>query len=383
MGTGGSSLEEGPIRSVVGSAAGRATPSDSSVPRKSALGDGAGSIQIFETMPGPYYIDRVRAHVAETGLPETFQGLHLGPIPRDEPFRILSPISVPRMKRSRGDKAPCPMCQPNKFFEGKLVYFFRMRAVAIIGHCCASAVTRNEAMLEYEAREARERAEEYLLDWVPKVPGALEHARALQPAAIEAQRVYDRFRKDGARFQQALRRAVRGGAELTVTEIIGSTLPGGPAGLRTSGSAVQTRDVRFGPLDGQVVVASTCTIAGDLEECISILGRFDCGSSEDAIVDFVLEIDDEEKAKTAKKLEAAISVVGQVERLLGGFRAFFGAANLDRISRWGAHPEAPVSLSASLAPFGSQDERVFEVRGEGRRFGIVIAPSLWAIRAQR
>lgn len=252
-----------------------------------------------------------------------------------------------------------------------------MKAVAITGHCCASAVTRNEAQLEYEAREARERAEEYLLEWLPQVPRALVRALALQPAATEAQRVYDRFRKDGGRLQQALRKAVRGSGELMVTEVIGSSLPGGPAGMRTSGSAVQTRDIRFGRLDGEVAVAPTCTIAAALEKCVSALRAFDCGPSEDAAIEFVVATDEDERPKISKHLEAAILAIEQLEQWLGGFRAFFSAANLDRISRWGKHPEAPIVLTASLAPFGSHGEKIFEVRGDSRRFGIVIAAALW------
>jgi hypothetical protein len=276
-----------------------------------------------------------------------------------------------------GDKAPCPMCQPNKFYEGKLVYFFKLKAVAIIGHCCASAVTRNEAQLEYDAREALERAEGFLLERLPQVQLALERALALQPAVVEAQRIYDRFRKDGGRFQQALRKAVRGGGELTVTEVIGSALPGGPSGMRTSGSTVQTRDVRFGRLEGEVAVAATCTIAADLEKCLSALRAYDRGPSEDAAIDFVVALDDSERVDCAKRLEAAIGTAARVGQWLAGFRAFFSAGNLDRISRWGTHAEAPVALTASLEPFGSHGEKLFEVKGEGRRFGIVIEPALW------
>lgn len=377
MAAGGPNLQERPLTAAGRSASERSMSSgpapEIGQPRVAA----DCMIQIFETMPARVYVDRVRTHVAETGLPETFPGLHPGPITKDEPFRILHPISVPRAKRPLGDKAPCPMCQPNKFYEGKLVYFFKLKAVAIIGHCCASAVTRNEAQLEYDAREALERAEGYLLERLPQVPFALERVLALQPAAAEAQRVYDRFRKDGGRFQQALRKAVRGGGELTVTEVIGSALPGGPAGLRTSGSSVQTRDVRFGRLEGEVAVAAACTIAADLEKCLSALRAFDRGLSEDAAIDFVVALDDSEKVDCAKRLEAAIGTAGRVGKWLASFRAFFSAANLHRITRWGTHSEAPVALSANLEPFGTHGEKLFEVRGDGRRFGIVIEPTLW------
>lgn len=377
MGAGGSNLQE---RSL---SAARESAPEHSMSSRPASGIGQPRpaadrfIQIFETMPARVYVDRVRAHIADTGLPETFPGLHPGPIARDEPFRILSPISIPRAKRPLGDKAPCPMCQPNKFYEGKVVYFFKLKAVAIIGHCCASAVTRNEAQLEYDAREALERAEGYLLEWLPQVPRALERALALQPAVVEAQRVYDRFRKDGGHFQHALRKAVRGGEELTATEVIGSALPGGPLGMRTSGSTVQTRDIRFGRLEGQVAVAATCTIATDLEKCISALRTFDRGSDEDAAIEFIVALGDSEKVECSKRLEAAIGTIGRVGQCLAGFRVFFSAANLGRISRWGTHAEAPVALVASLRPFGSHGEMLFEVKGDGRRFGIVIDSDLW------
>lgn len=337
------------------------------------------SFELFETMPARVYIDRVRAHVAQTGLPETFPGLHPGPIAKDEPFKILSPISVPRDRRSAGDKAPCPMCQTNKFYEGKLVYFFQLRAVAIIGHCCASALTRNAALLEYEQREARERAEEYLLDWLPKVSHIRSRALAMLPAAREAQRVYGRFRKEAGRFHQALRRAIRGGGELTVTEVIGSTGNVGPAGMRTSGSSVQTRDIRFGIMAGEAVVAARCSILSDLEQCIAALDGFVCGSDEDDVINFVVAIVHEEKPAAAGRLKLAIEAMEKIDSELASFRAFFSTANLERISKWGAHSDAPIAISVSLSDFGGSRRKLFDLDGsDGRGFRVIIEPELWS-----
>lgn len=340
------------------------------------------SFELFEAMPARVYVDRVRAHVAQTALPETFPGLHPGPIDKDEPFRILSPISVSRDKRPAGDKAPCPMCQSNKFYEGKLVYFFQLQAVGVIGHCCASALTRNAALVEYEQREAQERAEEYLLDWLPKVPVVRAKAIELLPAAKEAQRIYGRFRKDAGRFHHALRRAIRGGAELTVTEIIGSAESGGPAGMRTSGSSVQTRDVRFGKMVGEEVVASRCSMQANLEQCIAALDAYLCGSGEDDTLDFVVSLADEEKPVAAQRLQAAVETLDEVDRRLGSFRAFFTTTNLERINRWGAHPDAPIAISVSLGDFGGSGRRMFDLDGgDGKGFRIIIEPDLWASSA--
>jgi len=339
----------------------------------------APSFELFEAMPARVYVDRVRAHVAQTALPETFPGLHPGPIARDEPFRILSPISVPRDKRPTGDKAPCPMCQPNKFYEGKLVYFFRLQAVGIIGHCCASALTRNAALVEYEQREAQERAEEYLLTNLPKVMGIHTRALELLPAAREAQRIYGRFRKEAGKFHQALRRAIRGSGELTVTEIMRSSDTVGPAGMRTSGSTIQTRDVRFGIMAGEAVVAARCSIISDLEQCIAVLEAFLCGSHEDDVIDFVVALPDDDKPLAAKRLEAAIEALTEVGQRLVSFRAFFSAANLERINRWGEHKDAPITISVSLTDLGgSRRGKIFDLAGsEGRGFRVIIEPELW------
>src|SRR3954452_15276463 len=79
--------------------------------------------------PAPIFVDRVMEHVAKTGHPETFAGMHPGPIASDEIFEILREVIVPLLKREDGRRAPCPMCQPNKFADGRLVWFSRLQAI--------------------------------------------------------------------------------------------------------------------------------------------------------------------------------------------------------------------------------------------------------------
>lgn len=338
----------------------------------------SGQVAVFETFPSKMFIEQVRAHIAATGLPETFPGIHRGPISKDEPFRILSPISIAHGKRSDGTFAPCPMCQPNKFLEGKLVWFWKLKAVAVIGHCCASALTRNEANAEYKQRETRERAETYLLEWLPKIGAHRKKALFLRPTVVECQRVFERFRKDGAKYQQALRKASRGGTELSVTELLGPSSSVGPAGLRTSGSTQQTRDVRFGVLSGQIAVAPTCTILADLEACLATFERLRIYGSEDEALDFIVKLDDETKSSMANELSRAIVGVSDVNQSVFEFRSFFMAANLERISQWGTHHDAPLPMAAKLAPFGERGARHFEIKsGHGRGFGLVIEPIFW------
>jgi hypothetical protein len=83
-------------------------------------------IRVFRTRPGQYLIDEFIAHIRETAQPETFPGLHPGPIAKTEPFLTLKPFHIDRKKRSARDKAPCPMCQPNKYLSGNLIYIPRL-----------------------------------------------------------------------------------------------------------------------------------------------------------------------------------------------------------------------------------------------------------------
>ena len=131
-------------------------------------------------------VDRVCMEIAATGEPEGISELHHGPISNDEPFLIIREISIPRDRRGDGAKAPCPMCQPNKFLDGRLVWFTQLEAIAAIGHCCAGRETRLAAEREYRAREAKARAEEYLLQVLPGLQGFRDECAKLAPRATAA-----------------------------------------------------------------------------------------------------------------------------------------------------------------------------------------------------
>lgn len=347
---------------------------------------GRGAVfEIFEARPPPNFVERVRAHIAATGMPETFRGLHPGPIGKDEHFRILDPISVPRHKREDGKMAPCPRCHcRDKFFEGQLVWFPDLKAAAVVGHCCAAAEQSNEAKAEWREREARERAEEYLLKFLFDVPCLVRQAHALAAPIGECQRIHDRFRKDGGQFHRALRKASRGGAQLHVTEEIGPALAGGPAGMRTSGSNVETRDVQFGRLAGQIVVASKCTLAADLSACMETFERLDGRTTDDAVLNFITALNDDDKAAAANGLGAAIAGLSRLKDALVEFRRFFGDANMERISAWGAHPANATPMKATFGPYvHDRSKHHFEIRAPGKpRLGILIDPVLWGNRPE-
>ena len=126
-----------------------------------------------------------------------------GPVDKKEPFIKLVPIDVEKSKRLGRGKIPCPMCQPNKFLSGFLVWFPRLQAVAVIGHCCADKETA--AVANREERKTREREEDYLLAKIPLIPQALRAIYEASAAAEEALRVYRHFRNKGSGFCRKLK----------------------------------------------------------------------------------------------------------------------------------------------------------------------------------
>lgn len=325
-------------------------------------------------------VDRICAHIATSGEPETLTELHPGPIGKDEPFLIVRELSIPRDRRADGRMAPCPMCQPNKFLDGRLVWFTNLQALAAIGHCCAGRDTRLAAEREFRAREAKARAEDFLLQALPGLAALRAVGANLAPRVDATQTVFDRFRNAGAAFQRALRQATRGSGILSVAEIIGPRLQGGPSGLRTSGSTVETRDVSFGILSGPAAVASRCAVADDLAAVVGLLAVFPPIVDEDGALDYLAALDDTALLACERRLRDIQNKLGEIGTRLDDIAAFFTAANAARISAWGSHRDAPIRMRASCRLSRLENQVEFEIVGGegGRRVGLLLPPAFWA-----
>lgn len=317
-------------------------------------------------------------HINQTGEPETAPGLHKGPISKTAPFLIVRDISVPRERRPDGAKAPCPMCQPNKFFEGKLVWLTEVHALAVIGHCCAASETRLAAEREFREREARERAVDYLLDRLPSLPELRKKCHDLEGRVTAAQEVHDHFRADGAGFQRTLRRATKNDGRLTVEEVIGKLDQDGPSGRMAAGSTVQTRQVTFGILAGRAAIAENCRVLSEFERAHENLHALPYLPCDDAILSFLASLEDEPLLRYGKALREGIEGLAGVERSLDDLAAFFTRQNARRITEWGAHHDAPDYLRANFGPYRLEGRHLFEiVGGSGRRVGILIPAAFW------
>lgn len=331
---------------------------------------------VFTDRPPPSFIDAVRQHIARTGQPETLAALHQGPIRRDEPFHKLAHIKVPQEKRPNSDMAPCPMCRPDKFLDGWLVHFFELGAVAFIGHCCASHETRAEADREWAERQARDREEGYLLPTLPQLPQWLDTLDLVRPPVEEARRVFRAFRSEGATFYGALRAIRATGGRLVVTEVMRQAVAGGPVGLRTQGSSVQTRDVDFGILAGQTAVLSDYNPVRALDEIAAKIAPH-VQPSEEAALNYIVDGGAARRAAVYTALRKAAREFAALTAGLDDFRTFFTAANLTRITEWASHPDSPVGFRARLAQPNAAGERSLTFEASGAYCHIKMRPDLW------
>lgn len=324
-------------------------------------------------------VDRICTQIAATGEPEGLSKLHRGPIGKDEPFLIVRELSIPRDRRADGGKAPCPMCRPNKFLDGRLVWFTQLEALALIGHCCAGRETRIAAEREYRAREAKARAEDFLLQTLPNLAALRSEHLDMGPRVVATQNVFDRFRHAGAAFQRALRQATKGGGFLSVAEVLGPGAQGGPSGLRTAGSTVETRDVSFGILSGPAAVATRCHVADDLAVVGGLLDSFPAIIDEDSALDYLASLDDSALLACERRLRDIHKKLGEIAGRLDEIASFFTVANAARITAWGSHRDAPFRMRASCRLARVADQIEFElVGGEGRRrVGLLLPPTFW------
>lgn len=332
--------------------------------------------RVFTGRPDRSFIEAVRAHVGATGQPETCVDLHRGPIRKDEPFHKLTPIEIPRLKRPAGDKAPCPMCQPNKFLDRWLVHLFELRAAAIIGHCCAAAATKAEADREWAERQARDREESYLLEALPRLPAWLRATSLAEPACEEAQRLFRALRSDGEPFHKVLRQIRAHAGRLSVAEVMQNAFPGGPSGITTRGSTVQTRDIEFGQLDGLTVGLADYKPHRSLLQVRAALEPH-VQPDDQAMINHISGHGPEHRQTTYRTLRKAARDFAAIIAGLGDLRLFFTSPNLERLGRWAAHPDSPLGFTVRMTT--DNDKRAASVIFQTKRrfFHHKFGPAMW------
>lgn len=338
-------------------------------------------LRLFKDMPGDYLADEFIAHIRTTGAPESFPGIHPGPLAKTEPFRKLAEFSIDRMKRPDGDMAYCPMChQPNKYLEGALVYLIDLKAIAAIGHECAARENRAAADKDYRARRDQRAQEDYLLANLPHAARKLASISEVRPAAVEALRVFRLLRKDAPDAVRQLRAIKQKGARLTVTETIDAKLAEiGPSGFKGS-SGKQTRDAVFGALAGTTAVINDFNPVSELNRIETVLRAVPECRSEDEALEAICRMTDSEREWATTRLRQTDIDFRKFQARMADFCAFFATANIARIDAWTQHPEHPSRFRIKRAE--QRGSVILSISSYDDRFRAVIGTVIESYRAE-
>ncbi|MCP1848399.1 MULTISPECIES: hypothetical protein [unclassified Bradyrhizobium] len=299
----------------------------------------------FRDRPTGIWIDETVARIKETAQPELIESLYRNQLPKDAKFRVLRHlITVDGKKRPEADNCPCPMCTPNRFLTGSLVWFPELQCCAFIGNCCANDDVLAEAERERKWREKRDHEEGYLLEALPLVAPKLTILESLKPVALEAVRAYRKIRNTLPQVHEQLRRMKQQhGGQLTLTEIIRDESEEnddyfGPAGFKGRGKdSVETRDHTFGTFAGHIAVVRDYNPQKELETIQRSLMSVAANAYDQSALDFICGMDE-------KQRQAAVVILKDVEDSILKFKvrlqdlaSFYSRENADKFNTFFTH----------------------------------------------
>ena len=330
------------------------------------------NFKIYRDRPSLLLNGQFKRHIERTASPETFPGIHPGPIPKSAKFKILLPFEISGQKRPEGDRAPCPMCQPNKYLRGALVWFPELEAVAPIGHCCADKENMAAAKEEFQQEQAQRSNEDFLLRVLPHVPTVLDIVQRSRPAASEALEVYRHLRRDCVYFRKSLKSAGKTGRLTLEERIEGDQQDIGPAGLGKDG---RSRNIEFGILRGSTALISDYHPIADLARVYRDCENYCASASEEAALDFIVKLDRKAVGDAVRKLSHARTSYLRFKDRLRDFLSFFDEANIATINNWASHPLNPAPFTAHLS--ARSHGKSLELRRPVETIRINLHSSMW------
>ena len=316
--------------------------------------------RLFADRPTTIFCDDVTNFVKKTGTPEEHPDLYRGRLPKDVHYIILRHVTIDGTKRPNGDMAPCPMCTPNRFLVGDLVYVPSMKVAAVIGRCCAN--NARQAERQFQLDEQKRYEEDYLLQALPRLAPKREEILRARSVAERVQKIYRTLRREMPHLQARLRAIKdRANARLVLHEIIRGGEDEqprdyfGPSGIRgRGGSAIETRDIDFGFLAGTTATIRDYRPVMELNDVHRNLSLLDFGGDEEAAIDFIARMTDAERRATLASLQLADK---NFERFVARARdclSFFADDNIERLNKFGTHPLNSQQFSMTLEMTGKR-----------------------------
>lgn len=312
----------------------------------------------FPQFPSKEIIEDFRAHVIETGQPDTWVHHSASAPPLNEDFDEVIKFGVPHALRKRVQMASCPICSPSapKYFEGVLAWFPGEGLLRAIGDQCATSHFGAERVARSKLKGQRDRAVDFLLEHLPSM--AAIKLRSKPFAAVG--NAMDDIR--GAMFRAssvaAWQRVVKAGAtgSLYVEEIRKIEAVDG---FGRSYERDMPQVVAQYPVNGlgfmrqatpsSLVAAATLTAIELVATC-----------DEDELIDFVaaLEGRQQDLLDLERLLRSATAAAEQMEALIEEAKAFFSPLNLERLHAWTHDTRVDIGVVLSTSPYARQQFRL-------------------------
>jgi len=283
-------------------------------------------------------------HVAETGRPETFDGISDTRPPEGGDLRVLTDFDAPRGKRGDGSMAPCPICSPTdpQFLSGVLIWCEATAAIYAIGINCAAELWKDgkldREIASFRRRKADEALETVLLDRLPIVPRQRAWIAEVIPSARRADVISRSFRKTLPTVAHSLGEVAKSGALLTVHRRVSDD-------LFESGSAI--REEAVGRLEGAAFLGGQSQIEKQLRICDETLKAADFGANDDDVLVAVCGMSEADKIKCSRYLQQAERQMAKASERIKATWDFTRPSNLATIQAWGSERYERVSAQGN------------------------------------
>jgi hypothetical protein len=311
--------------------------------------------------PPQAQLPEIRRVINETGQPELVPELTWTRPDKAIAHRLYLPkIQVDRARRPGGEMIACSLCDPER---PKCLSFYLLWSadghLRIVGHMCGATHFGQHAFREMEDAARREATrladEDFLLEYLPRLPLWLDDLDSLAPACGHAQRLKREFAKGVPSLHVRLVRMVKdhGGALVIVRKRSGD----GPSGFRSSlGGGAEYETVPVAYLRGQSFLTPSYNPVSELErieaDLLSVTGGRTSQVSEEDAVEIICSMSEAGLHDARRKIEAARRRAARLVERLIEIAAFVSDAGIDELDRWARHDENEFRFTLERVPQG-------------------------------
>lgn len=308
----------------------------------------------FRTWPAENVVRDFLEHVRVTGQPDLWEHHTASRPPADQDFIVLREFGIPEERRAEVGKATCPICSPSsgKYFHGALAWFPREGVVRAIGIECAKGHFGQDrfqrARDEGERHRAIQRAQDTLLDLLPRLPELREAVDALLPICVAADRFRDHFvTAVSASAAKALAKQGQGG-ELIIEEMVTVDVADRYGVDRKSRTS---REVGRLKVQGMSLLSSTASAAAAARNASAALDAVQAVTPEEALEVVTTKLADPVDLFQAETVARRMhDEVQKVWKLVCEARAFVTMANLLALDQWANHHLVSPPFEMSFDP---------------------------------